>query len=119
MFVPHLHFCGDCEEAMSVYEKAFNTKPDVVIRDDDGGIIHVEMHIHNLRVMLNNRFGNKEKTSDCAIAAVITFDTVNELIKCYEVLKSYRVLICTRYFQNKYHDTINRYFVELKINSRR
>ena len=87
MFVPHLHFCGDCEEAMAVYEKAFNTKPDTVIRADDGGIIHAEMRIHGQRVMLNNRFGNKDKTTDCAIAAVVTFDTTDELLKCYEVLK--------------------------------
>ena len=87
MFVPHLHFCGDCEEAITVYEKAFNTKADTIIRDDDGDIVHAEMRIHGLRIMLNNRFGNKDKITDCAIAAVITFNTANELTKCYELLK--------------------------------
>ena len=88
MFIPHLHFCGDCAEAIIVYEKAFNTKPDVVLRDDDGEIIHAEMRIHGQRVMLNNRFGNKKRTIDCAIAAVITFNTADELLKCYEILKT-------------------------------
>jgi PhnB protein len=87
MFVPHLHFCGDCEEATAVYEKAFNTKADVIIRDDNGGIVHAEMRIHGMRVMLNNRFGNKDKTTDCSIAAVITFDTADALLECYEKLK--------------------------------
>ncbi len=26
MLIPHLHFCDDCEEAISLYEKAFGTK---------------------------------------------------------------------------------------------
>lgn len=93
MFVPHLHFYGDCEDAMAVYEMAFNTKADTIIRDDDGGIVHAEMRIHSLRVMLNNRFGNKDKTTDCAIAAVITFNTANELLKSYEILKQDSVTI--------------------------
>ncbi|MCL2046940.1 MAG: VOC family protein [Oscillospiraceae bacterium] len=87
MFVPHLHFCGDCEEALPVYEKAFNAKLDTVIRADAGGIVHAEMLIHGQRVMLNNRFGNKSRTTDCAIAAVITFKSTKELLESYEVLK--------------------------------
>jgi PhnB protein len=93
MFVPHLHFCGDCEEATALYEKAFDTKADTVIRDDDGGIVHAEMRIHGQRVMLNNRFGNKDKTIDCAIAAVLTFNTATELLNCYEILKQGSVIV--------------------------
>ncbi len=93
MFVPHLHFCGDCEEAIAIYEKAFSTKIDTLIRADNGEIIHAEMLIHGQRVMLNNRFGNKDKTTDCAIAAVITFITPEELLKCYEVLKPISTII--------------------------
>ena len=93
MFIPHLHFCGDCEEAIAVYEKAFTTAADTIIRDDDGGIVHAEMRIHGQRIMLNNRFGNKDRTTDCAIAAVITFNTINELLQCYEILKQDSVTI--------------------------
>ena len=88
MFIPHLHFCGDCEEAMALYGKAFKTEPDTIIRDNDGGIGHAEMRIHGQRFMLNNRFGNKARTTDCAIAAVITFASTDELLQCYEILKA-------------------------------
>lgn len=93
MFIPHLHFCGDCEEAITVYEKAFNVKADAIIRNDDGSIIHAEMCIFDQRIMLNNRFGNKNKTTDCAIAAVITFRSIDELLACYEIMKQDSVTI--------------------------
>ena len=46
MFVPHLHFCGDCEETVAIYEEAFNTKAGTIIRDDNDDIVHAEMCIH-------------------------------------------------------------------------
>jgi len=27
MIIPHLHFCGNCEEAIALYEKAFEKTP--------------------------------------------------------------------------------------------
>jgi hypothetical protein len=35
MLIPHLHFCGDCSEAISLYEKAFNAKAETIIRNSD------------------------------------------------------------------------------------
>lgn len=35
MIIPHLHFCGDCEETITLYEKAFNTKAETIIRNQD------------------------------------------------------------------------------------
>lgn len=32
MIIPHLHFCGDWEEAIALYEKAFHTKAETIIR---------------------------------------------------------------------------------------
>ena len=29
MLIPHLHFDGNCMEAIDLYEKAFNTKVDI------------------------------------------------------------------------------------------
>ena len=31
MLIPHLHFSGNCKEAIPFYEKAFNTRADVII----------------------------------------------------------------------------------------
>lgn len=89
MLVPHLHFCGDCAEAIALYEKAFDTKTDVLFNsgDADGTIGHAEMRIHGSRVMLNDRFGNKDKSTDCAAAMVVIFESPTELLACYEIMK--------------------------------
>lgn len=67
MLATHIYFNGNCKEAIELYEKAFNTRADAIFRNDDGMLVHAEMHIHEQRVMLNNRFGNKDKTTVCAI----------------------------------------------------
>ena len=87
MLIPMLHFCGDCAEAIALYEKAFNTKIKYVEHRDDGKIIHAEMDIYGQKVFLNDRFGNKEKSLDCAVHLALTFRTVDELLACYENLK--------------------------------
>ena len=35
MLIPHLHFKGNCKEAILLYEKAFNVKADSVILNSD------------------------------------------------------------------------------------
>ena len=69
MIVPALHFCGNCKEAIALYEKAFATKATIVISNsqysdehDDDEIAHSEMVIHGQRILLNDRFGNKDNT---------------------------------------------------------
>jgi len=86
MIIPHFHFYGDCADAITIYEKAFNTKvEDVEYRDNE--VAHAEMNIHGQKVYLNDRFGNKDKALDCAIHIIVTFPSVEELIACYESLK--------------------------------
>ena len=96
MIIPHLHFCGDCEEAIALYEKAFNTKAEIIIRNqdyapentqNDKGIAHAVMYIHGQQVFLNDRFGNKEKSLDCAVHLIVMFENVKELLACYEFFK--------------------------------
>lgn len=96
MLIPHLHFRGDCEEAIAVYEKAFGTKAEVVVRNSDyapdecegdNGIAHAEMNIHGQKVYLNDRFGNKDRSLDCAVHLIVMFASVAELLACYERLK--------------------------------
>ena len=35
MLIPHLHFCDNCEEAIAVYEKAFNSKAENIVYSSD------------------------------------------------------------------------------------
>ena len=97
MLIPHLHFCGNCEEAIAVYEKAFHTKAENIVysrdyapgeySDDSNRIAHAVMNIHGQKVFLNDRFGNKDKSLDCAVHLIVMFPSVEELLVCYEFFK--------------------------------
>jgi len=87
MLITHLHFNGDCADAIALYEKAFNTK---AFDYDYGnnGIAHARMIIHGQTVWLNdakdhmrNEFG-----IDGAAHLVVTFDTPEELLACHEIM---------------------------------
>ena len=102
MLIPHLHFCGNCEEAIAVYEKAFHTKAESIVynRDyapdeypDDNRIAHAVMNIHGQKVFLNDRFGNKDKSLDCAVHLIVMFPSVEELLACYEFFKEESTII--------------------------
>jgi PhnB protein len=95
MLIPHLHFCGNCAEAIALYEQAFGTKADILFLNGngDGSVGHAEMRIHGVRVMLNDRFGKKDKTTDCAVALIVTFKSAVELLACYEKLRPGGIVI--------------------------
>ena len=88
MLIPHLHFCGNCKEAIELYERAFHAKVKWVDYAPDGiNIAHASMDIHGCEVFLNDAFGNKDRSLDCAVHLIITFATPDELLACYEILK--------------------------------
>ena len=102
MLIPHLHFCDNCEEAIAVYEKAFHTKAESIVynRDyapneypDDNRIAHAVMNIHGQKVFLNDRFGNKDKSLNCAVHLIVMFTSVEELLACYEFFKEESTII--------------------------
>ena len=102
MLIPHLHFCDNCEEAIAIYEKAFNTKAESIVynRDyapneypDDNRIAHAVMNIHGQKVFLNDRFGNKDKSLNCAVHLIVMFSSVEELLACYEFFKEGSTII--------------------------
>ena len=94
MLVPHFHFKGCCEEAMSLYGKAFNTTADIILynkdmsgNSNDTGIGHAEMHIHGQRVMLNDRFGSSGNHLDTPVQIVMIFTTEESLLRSYNIMK--------------------------------
>ena len=98
MIIPHLHFTGNCELAISVYEEAFRTKVHTVVSNrqygsDEDGIAHAEMLIHGQRVMLNDRFGKNDNDTNIAVNLVVLFPLAKELLDCYEVLKENCIII--------------------------
>ena len=111
MLIPHLHFCDNCEEAIAIYEKAFHTKAESIVynrdyarikdnRDDDPNeypdnnkIAHAVMNIHGQKVFLNDRFGNKDKSLNCAVHLIVMFTSVEELLACYEFFKEGNTIV--------------------------
>ena len=101
MVIPHLHFNGNCKEAISFYEKAFNLKADIIIFDGDyipnerknnNKIAHAVMHIHGQKVFLNDRFGKKDTSTDIAIHLIVTFNSKDDLLSCYDKMKEDSIL---------------------------
>lgn len=90
MLIPHLHFGGDCKNAIQLYEKAFDTKVEAIEYMPDGKeIVHASMKIQNQMVFLNDNFGNKDRNFNCgAVHLVLTFNNTNDLLTCYEILKA-------------------------------
>ena len=86
--IPHLHFRGNCENAIALYEKAFNTK----VKDIscwDGGINHASMKIHKQTVFLNDNdmLVREDNPFHFPVHIIIQFKTEKELLACYEILK--------------------------------
>ncbi|MCL2531981.1 MAG: hypothetical protein FWE40_07480 [Oscillospiraceae bacterium] len=88
MLIPHLHFRGNCAQAIALYETAFNTKAyDIVSNHDydpeayEGNtqIAHARMQICDQTVFLNDR-------ADFAHPAhlIVQFPSVEALMACYE-----------------------------------
>ena len=89
MLIPHLHFSGNCEEAIALYEKAFDTKVGDIERMGDGSIGHANMKIHGQTVFLNDNdtFANKDNSLNFPVHLIVQFRTSKKLLACYEVLK--------------------------------
>ena len=89
MLILHLHFGGDCADAIALYEKAFNTKAEDYDYKDNK-IAHAGIKIQGQMVWMNdakehikNGFG-----IDCTAHLILTFNTPGELLACYEILKA-------------------------------
>ncbi len=97
MLIPHLHLNGRCREALTLYEKAFKTKTDLIHyvseTEPEKGIVHAEIHIHGQRVMLNDRGGNKDFLTESAMQMVVIFDSVKELQDTYQMMSEESVTI--------------------------
>jgi len=91
MLIPHLHFKGNCEQAIALYEKAFHTKVKAKDIDTapDGKIAHASMKIHGQALFLNDGKAHFEAIGvHFDTHLIVTFKTAKELLACYEILKA-------------------------------
>ena len=98
---PNLQFTGNCENAIHLYEGAFNTKVDFILRYSDAKkedfnielneneknyIYHAEMKIGNQRIMFSDVMTFKVIHGN-SIFLTITFETKEEVENAFNILK--------------------------------
>ena len=104
MLIPTLHFCGDCNDAISLYEKAFSTKADEIVRNydydpeeyaGDMQIAHASMKIHGQTIFLNDRceFANVGKSLEGSMHLIVQFQSTEDLLACYEYFKDSSTIV--------------------------
>jgi len=98
---PVFNFSGRCEEAMSLYEKAFGATTKFIMRYSDADtrdwqipltddqknmVYHAEMYIGNQRLMFSDiiEFDLSQGTS---LFLTITFEDAESVKRVYEILK--------------------------------
>lgn len=109
--IPHLHFYGNFREAIALYERAFRTECENLIgsrtyateinpdnkrgeaETPDDKVAHAIMKIHGHTIYLNDRFGNKGMTTDCAVKIIIMFSSADELLECYKIIGSNSITV--------------------------
>ena len=89
MLIPVLHFDGNCTDVIKLYESVFETKARDLDYSDDKKIRHAEMTIHGQRIFLNDgrEFIRNTYRVDCVAHLILTFNTPEELLVCYDKLK--------------------------------
>jgi PhnB protein len=98
--VPNLHFNGNCEEAIELYEQAFGGKRTVFLRNKDAdpldaagqstmekpeNIYHAEMVIGNHRIMLND--SDSGLPIGMNVSLLVSMDSVEAVKVAYNKLK--------------------------------
>lgn len=104
---PTLHFQGKCEEAIRLYQKAFDLKISHVLYYSDADkrdwdvelseeqkkfVYHAEAYIGGQRVMLADEMGY-ENAKVTSIFLTVTFDTADEVKQAYKILSEEGTII--------------------------
>lgn len=101
IITPNFNFNGRCEEAIHLYQKAFDARVGCLLRYSDADlrdwkkeltleqanyIYHAELFIGDQRIMMSDNLDLEFKQST-SLSLTITFDTKEEVKKAYEFLK--------------------------------
>ncbi len=99
--VPNLHFCGQCEAAITAYQKAFRAEVSVLLRYEDADprdwdvrlteeekryIYHAELTVGGQRMMFSDDMAVDMTPGKNAFITVI-FDSADEVKRAYEALR--------------------------------
>lgn len=101
MITPNFNFAGRCEEALSLYQKAFGAEALSLLRYEDARkedfnqaltpeeakyIYHAELMVGGQRIMMCDNMDVPFQTS-YALSLTVTFDTKEEVQRAFDVLK--------------------------------
>ncbi|OKP75866.1 hypothetical protein A3844_08765 [Paenibacillus helianthi] len=102
IITPTLHFHGECEEAIGLYQQAFDIRIDFMLHYTDanqqdwnhelteeqkGYVYHAEAYLGEQRIMLSDELAPAAAAST-SLFLTITFETATQVKKAYEVLKA-------------------------------
>lgn len=101
IITPNFNFNGRCEEALALYQKAFQARIGCLLRYSDADyrdwnrelsqeqanyIYHAELWIGNQRIMMCDNM-DVDLIKSTSLSLTVTFDTSDEVKKAYDVLK--------------------------------
>lgn len=101
IITPNFNFAGRCEEAIALYQKAFNAKVGCLLRYSDGNksdwdkkltpeqenyIYHAELFIGDQRIMMCDNM-DVDLAKSTALSLTVTFDTKDEVKQAYNILR--------------------------------
>lgn len=104
---PNFHFNGKCEQAISLYEQAFNAQVDCLLRYSDARpedydkkltqeqknfVYHAEIYIGDQRIMLADVMDIDLKPS-YALSLTVTMETKEDVVKAFDILKDGSTII--------------------------
>lgn len=100
LLTPNFNYNGRCEEAIALYQKAFDAKVSCLLRYSDANksdwdreltveqenyIYHAELLIGTQRIMMCDHL-DLELVKSTALSLTVTFDTKEDVVKAYEIL---------------------------------
>ncbi|MBL1225048.1 VOC family protein [Enterococcus sp. BWR-S5] len=100
---PTFNSNGQCEEAIQLYQKAFNAKVDFLLRYSDADprdfddplteeqknyVYHAEIYIGEQRVMFSDIIGSDHLMKSTSLFLTVTLDSAEEVKKAYEIMKN-------------------------------
>ncbi len=107
VMTPNFNFSGRCEEALTLYQKAFNAKIGCLLRYSDANasdwnrelnaektnyIYHAELFIGNQRIMMCDNM-DVDLTKSTSLSLTVTFNTSDEVKNAYTILKEGSITI--------------------------
>lgn len=73
--LPNMHFAGQCEAAMALYEAALGAEALSLHRGEDGRVYHAEMMICGQRVLMTDEASDDLSADHISVSLAVLFDT--------------------------------------------